>query len=140
MREKLMATDATRSRNMAAIRSQNTKIELHVRRALHAARFRFRLHRKDLPGKPDIVLPRHKTVVLVHGCFWHGHICKEARRPKSNLGYWGPKIEGNMARDARVRSELEARGWNVVVVKECSVKEDTSDLIHMLSESQEPQC
>ena len=124
--------DEARSRNMAAIKSKDTKIELFVRRALYAAGFRFRLHRRDMPGKPDVILPRLRVVVFVHGCFWHGHVCKEARRPKSNLKYWTPKIEGNMARDARVRSEIEALGWNVYVLRECTIHEDTRKLMRNL--------
>jgi DNA mismatch endonuclease (patch repair protein) len=130
------ALDA-RSRNMAAIKSRDTKIERIVRKALHAAGFRFRLHRRDLPGKPDIVLLRYGTVVFVQGCFWHGHICKEARRPKSNLRYWTPKIEGNMARDLRVQAETKALGWHVFVVRECTVQRDTRKLIRRLSASRE---
>jgi len=126
------APDEARSRNMAAIKNRDTKIELIVRKALHAAGFRFRLHRKDLPGKPDVILPRLRTVVFVHGCFWHGHICKEARRPKSNLAYWTPKIEGNMARDARVQSEIEASGWKVFTVRECTIHEYTRKLVQIL--------
>lgn len=128
----LRAPDEARSRNMAAIRNRDTKIEFIVRRALHAAGFRFRLHRKDLPGKPDVVLPGLRAAVFVHGCFWHGHVCREARRPKSNLAYWTPKIEGNMARDARVRSDIEDRGWKVFIVRECTVREDTRRLIQIL--------
>lgn len=121
-----------RRRNMAAIRSQDTKIELLVRSSLHAAGFRFSLHRRDLPGRPDIVLPAKRAVVLVHGCFWHGHICKEAKRPKSNRGYWTPKIEGNMRRDRRVRRQLRAQGWSVFVVRECTVHKDTKRVVGAL--------
>ena len=121
-----------RSRNMAAIRSRDTKIELYVRRAVHRAGFRFRLHSKTLPGKPDLVLPRFRLVVLVHGCYWHGHVCKEARRPNSNLSYWTPKIEGNMARDRRVQQELCGLGWEVFIVRECTVSQDTADLLGIL--------
>jgi DNA mismatch endonuclease (patch repair protein) len=123
----------SRSRNMAAIRSRDTKIELTVRKALHVAGFRFRLHRKDLPGKPDVILPGLRTAVFVHGCFWHGHVCKEARRPKSNLRYWNPKIEGNMARDRRVQAEIKARGWVAFVVRECTVERDTKRLLGVLA-------
>jgi DNA mismatch endonuclease, patch repair protein len=133
----LVPPSEQRSRNMAAIRSRDTKIELYVRRAVHAAGYRFRLHRKDLPGKPDLVLPRLKTVVLVHGCYWHGHICKEAKRPLSNLSYWTPKIEGNMARDARNIAALHEMGWRVYVVRECTVREDTTELIRLLTEQKE---
>ena len=97
----------TRSRNVSAIRSKDTGIEMFVRRALYAAGFRFRLHRKDLPGKPDIVLPRYRMVIFVNGCFWHGHDCIEGHRPKSNTGYWGPKIARNVERDHASRAALE---------------------------------
>ena len=127
-----VAPDEARSRNMAAIRNRDTKIELFVRSSLHAAGFRFRLHNKELPGKPDVTLSRLRAVVFVHGCFWHGHICKEARRPKSNLAYWTPKIEGNMARDSRVRSEIETQGWRVYVVRECTLQQDTRRVIRRL--------
>lgn len=126
------ATDEARSRNMSAIRSRDTKIEFAVRKALHAAGFRFRLHRKDLPGRPDVVLPGRRTVIMVHGCFWHGHICKEAKRPKSNLTYWAPKIEGNMRRDTRVRRQIRSKGWSVLVVRECTVQRDTERVIQAL--------
>lgn len=122
---------------MAAIRSGDTKIELLVRKALHSSGFRFRLHNKHLPGRPDVVLARFKTVVFVHGCFWHGHICKEARRPKSNLRYWTPKIEGNMARDARVQAETKAMGWKLVVIRECTVQNDTRKLVRTLRKRRE---
>ena len=124
--------DEARSKNMAAIRSKDTKIELTVRRALHAAGFRFRLHRANLPGRPDVILPSLKSVVFVHGCFWHGHVCKEAHRPKSNLSYWTPKIEGNMARDSRVQAETVDLGWKVFVVRECTVHQDTRKLLKKL--------
>lgn len=129
---KIRPPDEARSRNMAAIRSKDTKIEIIVRKALHSAGFRFRLHRADLPGRPDVILPGLKSVVFVHGCFWHGHVCKEARRPKSNLSYWNPKIEGNMARDSRVQTETAALGWKVFVVRECTVQQDTRKLIQNL--------
>jgi DNA mismatch endonuclease (patch repair protein) len=117
---------------MAAIRSRDTKLEIAVRHAVHAEGFRYRLHRKDLPGKPDLVFRAFRLVVLVHGCYWHGHVCKEARRPTSNLSYWAPKIEGNMARDRRVVEALKEAGWDVFIVRECTVKEDTARLIGLL--------
>jgi DNA mismatch endonuclease (patch repair protein) len=121
-----------RSRNMAAIRSNNTRLEMKVRRAVHAAGFRYSLHKKTLPGKPDMVFPRYRLVALIHGCYWHGHICKEAKRPNSNLSYWGPKIEGNMKRDQRVASELQNLGWDTFIVRECTADEDTQRLIELL--------
>src|SRR3546814_11416036 len=107
---------------MSRIRSSNTSPELALRRALHALGFRFRLHRKDLPGKPDIVLPRYRTVVFVHGCFWHRHAgCKVATTPKSNTGFWIEKFDRNVARDSRSRELLETQGWNVIIVWECEL-------------------
>ena len=117
-------TREQRSRNMAAIRSRNTKPEVRVRRVLHALGFRFRLHRKDLPGAPDIVLPGRKLAVFVHGCFWHGHDCaRGARVPKQNRPYWTQKIERNRQRDVRTQAELIARGWTTLVVWECELKD-----------------
>lgn len=126
-----------RSKNMAAIRSSNTAIERLVRSKLHSAGFRYRLHRKDLPGKPDLVLPRYRTVVLVNGCFWHGHDCTEGHTPKSNTDYWGPKIAGNVERDTRNRALLEACGWSVLVVRECTVGADTQAILTALLRSRE---
>lgn len=116
---------ATRSR-MQAVRGRDTEPELRVRRVLHGMGFRFRLQRKYLPGTPDIVLPRHRKVVLVHGCFWHGHeACKRATRPLNNASTWATKIEGNRQRDQRNLDALNALGWDVLVVWECEVR-DTS--------------
>jgi DNA mismatch endonuclease (patch repair protein) len=114
----------TRSRVMRSVKGKNTRPERAVRSLLHALGYRFRLHRKDLPGSPDIVLPGRKAVVFVHGCFWHGHGCKRgSRAPKANADYWTKKLVGNVARDARTRAELEALGWRVLVVWECEIKE-----------------
>lgn len=111
-----------RSERMSRIRSSNTSPEVALRRALHALGFRFRLHRKDLPGKPDIVLPRYRTVVFVHGCFWHRHHgCRVATTPKSNTDFWVEKFDRNVARDKRSRQLLEAQGWRVIVVWECEM-------------------
>lgn len=105
---------------MSRIRSKNTKPEIIVRSALHALGYRFRLHNKELPGKPDIVLPRHKTIIFVHGCFWHKHRpCSIAKDPKSNQGYWEPKLERNTRRFAEVSGQLSALGWKVAVIWEC---------------------
>lgn len=112
-----------RSEVMARIGGKNTKPEILVRRVLHAMGYRFRLHRKDLPGKPDIVLPKYRTVVFVHGCFWHG--CQKCdrgtRKPKSNEEFWLRKIEGNRRRDSDSRKRLEELGWRVVVVWQCEI-------------------
>jgi DNA mismatch endonuclease, patch repair protein len=114
---------ATRSRNMAAIRSTNTKPEIRVRSALHALGYRFRLHRKDLPGRPDIVLPRLRTVIFVHGCFWHCHRCKYGSVvPATRADFWASKRAGNVARDRRNRAALRRAGWRVIVLWECEVR------------------
>ncbi len=107
---------------MSRIRSSNTSPEIALRRALHALGLRFRLHRKDLPGKPDIVLPRYKAAVFVHGCFWHRHPgCNVATTPKSNTQFWVDKFDRNVARDARSSELLESQGWRVMVVWECEL-------------------
>jgi DNA mismatch endonuclease (patch repair protein) len=115
-------TASKRSEVMANIRAKNTKPELAVRRALHAIGYRFRLHIRDLPGHPDIVIRKLKTVVQVKGCFWHGHSCLKGRRPRQNAGYWGPKIAGNILRDRRNERRLRRAGWRVRTVWECRVR------------------
>ena len=108
---------------MAAIRSANTKPEMRVRSALHALGYRFRLHRKDLPGRPDIVLPRLRTAIFVHGCFWHCHRCKYGSVvPATRADFWAAKRAGNVARDRRNRSTLRKDGWRVCVLWECEVR------------------
>lgn len=119
-------TAQKRSKVMAAIGQKNTKPEIAVRRLLHRMGYRFRIHRRDLPGRPDIVLPGRRKIVLVHGCFWHGHNCKVGRLPKSRLDYWIPKIEGNRLRDIRNLDDLKARGWDVLVLWECEVRSGQS--------------
>lgn len=114
---------------MAAIRSKDTAPELFVRRSLHAAGFRFRMHVKNLAGKPDVVLPRFHTAVLVHGCFWHGHDCVDGHVPKSNTDYWQPKIARNQERDRQNADALRSAGWNVVVINECQLKDQVKALI-----------
>ncbi len=117
----------TRSRNMAAIRSVNTKPEMRVRSVLHAMGFRFRLHRKDLPGRPDIVLPKYRTVVFVHGCFWHCHRCKYGSViPATRADFWAAKRQGNVARDRAHRAALRKLGWRVVVLWECEVRTEAA--------------
>lgn len=111
-----------RSRMMAGIGGKNTRPELLVRKGLHAAGFRYRLHDRALPGKPDIVLPKYRAVIFVHGCFWHGHGCHLFRLPSSNTEFWQKKIAANVARDAKVRAGLEERGWRTALVWECSLK------------------
>ena len=108
---------------MAAIKSNDTKPEMLVRRYLHAAGFRYGLHNKKLPGSPDIVMRRFKTVIFVHGCFWHGHEnCKYYRLPKSNIEFWQSKIERNRARDERDIEALQKLGWRVIIIWECELK------------------
>lgn len=112
-----------RSANMRAIRSKHTKPEMVVRQALRAVGFSgYRLHRKDLPGRPDIAFIGRKKAIFVHGCFWHGHQCREgSRRPKSRPEYWLPKIAGNQARDARHQEELKQAGWAMLTIWECEI-------------------
>lgn len=118
----------TRSRMMAGILGRNTKPELIVRRYLHACGYRYRLHRKDLPGKPDLVFSKYKLVIFVHGCFWHRHAnCVYATSPGSRRDFWEEKLNGNVSRDQKQISLLNAKGWRVVVVWECGLK-------HLLNE------
>jgi DNA mismatch endonuclease (patch repair protein) len=113
---------ATRSRMMAGIRGKNTKPELVVRRGLHALGFRFRLHDRALPGKPDLVLPRWRAAIQIHGCFWHGHDCRLFRWPGTRQEFWRTKIGRNVARDAEVEAALDHAGWRVLTVWECALK------------------
>ena len=108
---------------MAAVRSKDTKPERFVRRELHARGYRFRLHRPDLPGKPDIVFPSRRRAIFVNGCFWHGHDCPRGALPATRREFWEPKIAGNKARDAENQSRLEAAGWSVLVVWECDLRQ-----------------
>lgn len=115
----------SRSENMSRIRSKNTKPELRVRRTLWAAGLRYRLHENDLPGKPDLVFPGRRTVVFVHGCFFHAHEdCKNFRLPKTRAEWWEAKLARNKARDDEVRAALEADGWRVIVVWECETESE----------------
>jgi DNA mismatch endonuclease (patch repair protein) len=108
---------------MAAIRGRDTTPELRVRRALHALGYRYRLQGSDLPGKPDLVLPRHRAVIFVHGCFWHMHRCPYGRpKPATNAGFWEEKRTGNVERDARNRAALKRSGWRVFVIWECETR------------------
>lgn len=126
---------ATRSRNMAAVRGKNTKPEMIIRKGLHAAGLRYRLHVKDLPGKPDLVFPKYRAAVFVHGCFWHGHACPLFKLPETRADFWQQKIEGNVARDEAAIVRLRSLGWRVAVVWECTLRgKDRRDLTDVLSE------
>ena len=112
-----------RSRNMSAIKSKNTKPEIKVRKVLHSMGYRFRLHSKDLPGSPDIVLPKYKTVIFVHGCFWHRHEnCKYASTPKTRKEFWNKKFTENKKRDLEIQEKIKILDWRSVVIWECETK------------------
>jgi DNA mismatch endonuclease (patch repair protein) len=114
-----------RSRMMGRIRGKDTKPELVIRTVAHSLGYRFRLHRKDLPGSPDLVFPSRSTVIFVHGCYWHRHPgCRYCYVPKSNIEFWEQKFRNNVARDERVRTELEQRGWRVVIIWECEAADN----------------
>ena len=114
-----------RSQIMSNIRSTGMKPEMTVRRLLHALGYRYRLHQRNLPGKPDLVFAARRKVIFVHGCFWHQHpdpSCPIARLPKSNREYWLPKLQRNAARDAQIQDELRSLGWSVLVIWECEIR------------------
>jgi DNA mismatch endonuclease, patch repair protein len=113
-----------RSANMRAIRSKDMQPELKVRSLVHQLGYRFRLHRKDLPGRPDLVFGPRRKVIFVHGCFWHVHNCKAAHIPKSNQEYWGLKLERNKTRDGRNIDALKIEGWQVLVIWECETRDE----------------
>lgn len=115
-------TRQARSQLMARVRQKDTAPELVVRKALHAAGLRYVLHPRDLPGRPDLSFPKYRTVLFVHGCFWHGHDCRAGRAPSSNTEYWVSKIAQNRSRDSRQKAELEAKGWRVLTLWECETK------------------
>lgn len=115
-----------RSALMAKVRAKNTRPERTVRSWLHRQGYRFRLHRKDLPGKPDIVLPKYHAVIFVHGCFWHRHQgCRKASTPTTNASMWAEKFRQNMDRDQRKQQELEQLGWRVIVLWQCEIMDGT---------------
>ena len=120
-------TPEERSLNMSKIRSTNTKPEEIVRKYLFSQGFRYRKNDRRYPGKPDIVLPKYKTIIFVNGCFWHMHGCSRSRLPRSNQEYWGPKIAKNVERDQNNIHKLEEMGWNVIVVWECELKKKIAD-------------
>lgn len=126
-------TRQERSALMSRIRGKNTKPEMALRKALFALGLRYRLHTKDIPGRPDIVLPRYRTVIFVNGCFWHGHRCHLFRWPKGNSRFWKAKIEGNQRRDARVHRQLLAEGWRSITVWECSIRRMSADRIEAVA-------
>jgi DNA mismatch endonuclease (patch repair protein) len=126
-------TKERRSINMSKIRSKDTLPEIRIRKALWRMGYRYRLHYKQLPGKPDIVMVKQKIVVFIHGCFWHRHKnCIEASRPKTNSEYWETKIRKNMERDKKHQKEIKKLGWKVIVVWECMVKRDIEENIKLL--------
>lgn len=117
-------TREQRSRNMAAIRGKDTKPEMRVRSALHRLGYRFRLHRKDLPGKPDIVLPKYHLAIFVHGCFWHSHSCRYGRvQPATRTDFWSKKRQETVKRDLKKANALEELGWTVLTIWECETKD-----------------
>ena len=126
-------TKERRSALMARVKSQDTGAERYVRKEIWAAGFRYRLNVRKLPGKPDLVLKKYRTAVLVQGCFWHGHNCRHGqRRPATNTDYWNKKLDGNLARDAVNQEKLEEMGWSVFVIWECQIKTDTDTLLDHL--------
>lgn len=123
-----MADIVSRSKRteiMSSVKQRHTKPEIAVRKILHRYGFRFRLHNKKLPGTPDIVLPKHKAVIFVHGCFWHQHEgCRKSRRPTSNVEFWNEKLDKNIERDNRKESELKNAGWKVLTIWDCEIKDE----------------
>ena len=120
-----MTVDPVRSRTMRAVKSKNTTPEMAVRKLVHGMGYRFRIHRKDLPGSPDLVFPSRRLVLFVHGCFWHGHNCaRGARSPKTNVQYWTQKIERNRKRDVETLRALSDAGWRSCVIWECELRNE----------------
>lgn len=115
---------ATRSRMMSGIRGKDTRPEVLVRKALHALGFRYRLHNKSLPGKPDLSFPKYKAVIFIHGCFWHGHSCRYFKVPKTRTDFWQDKINSNRLRDAQQLVQLQQAGWRVLIVWECATRKN----------------
>ena len=138
LRDRVMSNDAdneTRSAIMSRVRSKNTKPEIEVRKALHTAGFRFRLHRSDLPGNPDLVLPRYRLALFVHGCFWHRHGCKRTTMPATNKEFWSQKFCRTLERDRKAMNELAGFGWSTTVIWECQLQAGISRVIEALTES-----
>ena len=128
------ADKETRSAIMSRVRSKNTRPEITVRRALHGAGFRFRLHRSDLPGTPDLVFPRHRLALFVHGCFWHRHGCKRTTMPATNQEFWSEKFRRTAERDKGALRELGESGWAVAVIWECQLEAGITRLVETLTE------
>lgn len=123
-----------RSRMMSGIKAKDTQPEMLVRRYLHGMGFRYQLHNSKLPGRPDIVLPKYKTIIFVHGCFWHRHSgCTLAYNPKSNIEAWQKKFKGNIARDKKDLAELADLGWRVIIIWECNLRKNASESLTALS-------
>ncbi|RFB86060.1 very short patch repair endonuclease [Rhizobium leguminosarum bv. trifolii] len=129
MADKLSQVD--RSRLMGRVRSKNTKPEMAVRKCAYRLGYRFRLHRTDLPGKPDIVFPGKRKVIFVNGCLWHQHNCKRATKPQSNAEFWEAKLKRNVERDAQAVADLQRDGWSVLVIWECETRRD-DDIVQQL--------
>jgi len=123
---------AIRSGMMSAVRGRDTGPERLVRAAVFAAGYRYRLHRRDLPGAPDLVLPRYRTAVFVHGCFWHGHSCPRGRRPGTNTAFWNAKLDRNIARDRAAVAALRRAGWRVVAIWGCTLSRGVTRLLALL--------
>jgi DNA mismatch endonuclease (patch repair protein) len=121
-----------RSWLMGRVKGRDTKPEILVRSFVHRMGYRFRIHRRDLPGNPDIVFPRHGKVIFVHGCFWHGHEgCPRSKRPTTNKSFWNAKLDGNIERDKRIRRALQRMGWKVFVVWQCEMQEPEKLLLKL---------
>ncbi|MBN1344368.1 MAG: DNA mismatch endonuclease Vsr [Phycisphaerae bacterium] len=121
-------TPKERSHRMSLVRGKDTKPEMIIRRLVHSLGYRYRLHVRGLPGSPDLVFPSRCKVIFIHGCFWHQHRCRMGNRmPKSRLGFWRPKLEGNRKRDARHRRQLRRLGWKALTIWECQVRSDKAD-------------
>jgi DNA mismatch endonuclease (patch repair protein) len=125
---------------MSRVRSRNTGPELRVRRAVWAEGFRYRLHKRGLPGTPDLVFSKYELAVFVHGCFWHQHGCPKSKRPSSNDEYWDRKLDSNIARDARARVALNALGWQSRTMWECRLESDLAELLSLLAEMRIDRC
>jgi DNA mismatch endonuclease (patch repair protein) len=124
----------TRSKMMSSVRSKNTKLELEIRRRLHSMGFRYGLHRKDLPGKPDLVFPKYTAIIFVNGCFWHYHGCRRTQIPKTRMKWWKEKLESNRRRDEEDVTELKDLGRRILIIWECSVRKPGINRIKALNQ------